>query len=105
MTAVSNPNNSPPSAATAVLLARFEFKTMRLASSCQILRGDGSLRGFVLPLRTADPPAFAVVHQLNAVDATHHLGIVGCLAGVVTAPDVGDVAVRIDAFGDFMLQV
>lgn len=47
----------------------------------------------MLPLSAADPPALAVVKQLNAVDATDDLGVLGSAAGLVAAPDVGDVSV------------
>jgi len=49
------------------------------------------LRAFVLPIYAHDPPASAVVEQLNAVNSAHkRLRIIGVVARFVRAPNVSN---------------
>ena len=56
--------------------------------------GRNGINGHIaLPEESHDPPTSAIVQQLNAVDAARQrLGIVGRVARLVGAPDVGDGA-------------
>ena len=60
------------------------------------------LRAFVLPVNGQDPPAFAVIKKLKAVDAAHEWrGIAWIVTGFVRAPNVSDPAKLFRAPRDF----
>src|SRR2546423_13643613 len=75
-----------------------EEERVLLACALKILFRERHLRRLGLPEDADDPPALAVVHQLDAVDAARErLRVVGLVAALVPAPGVGDVGVGIDA--------
>src|SRR6266436_5158978 len=68
----------------------------------EIFRRNRVLRGLVLPVNRQDPPAFAVVEKLKAVDAAHERrGIAWIMTRFVRAPNVSDSAKLFGAPRDF----
>src|SRR4029077_2673560 len=60
------------------------------------------LGALVLPVNGQDPPAFAIIEELKAVDATHERrGVVFVMARFVCAPNVSDPAKLFGAPRDF----
>ena len=60
------------------------------------------LRALVLPVNGQDPPAFAVIEKLKAVDAAHERrGIAWIVTRFVRAPNVSDPAKLFGAPRDF----
>src|SRR4051812_29423795 len=71
----------------------------------QIFRWNRRVRRFCLPHDGHDPPAFAVVHQLKAVDAAlKRLRVLNMVARLISAEHVSDVAVMIDLVGHAALK-
>src|SRR5437867_1319379 len=62
------------------------------------------VRAFLVPEDADDPPAFAIVGQLDAVNAAGEGRFTGGVAGFVAAEDLGDVAKRLDAADDRALE-
>src|SRR5882672_8468497 len=58
----------------------------------------------LVPEDADNPPALAIVGQLDAVDAAGEGRLTGGAAGFVAAEDVGDVAKRLDAADDRTLE-
>src|ERR1043165_7261418 len=76
------------------LSSRKGAKAQRHANEVLICLWEGRLRRLGLPEDADDPPAFAVVHELNAVDtAREGLWVVRFVAALIRAPGVDDVAV------------
>src|SRR2546423_6245466 len=81
-----------------------EEERVLLACALKIFFRERRLRRLGLPEDADDPPALAVVHQLDAVDAAREgLRVVGLVATFVCAPGVDDVAVGFDAARDLLL--
>src|SRR5262245_43136423 len=60
------------------------------------------LGALVLPANRQNPPAFAVIEELKAVDAAHErLGIARIMARFVSAPNVSNLTKPFDSSGDF----
>ena len=60
------------------------------------------LRALVLPVNRQDPPAFAVVEKLKAVDAAHERRGIACIVTrFVSAPNMSDSAKLFGAPRDF----
>jgi hypothetical protein len=71
----------------------------------QVFGGDGVGWGFGVPIDVDDPVAFAVLEELEAVDAAGEgSGVVGVVAGFVGAPDLDDVAELLDLIVDGMFE-
>src|SRR5207245_38273 len=70
----------------------------------QVLVRDRRLGRFALPVNRYDPPAFAVVEQLNAVDSAREWLARLLVAGLVGAEHLGNVAVLFHTSGDFALE-
>ena len=71
-------------------------------SALKILLRNRVLRALVLPVNRQDPPAFAVVEKLKAVDAAHkRRGIAWIVTRFVRAPNVSDSAKLFGAPRDF----
>ena len=63
------------------------------------------LRALVLPVNGHDPPAIAVVEQLDAVDSAHErFGIVVFVTRLVRAPDMCDVTELLAATRNFLFE-
>jgi len=62
--------------------------------------GEGVVGALGVPEDADDPPAFAVVEELDAVDAAREGCFAGGVAGFVAAEDLRDVAVGFDAVDD-----
>src|SRR5437588_11756179 len=78
-----------------------EEERVALACALKILLRERRARRLGLPEDADDPPALAVVHQLDAVDAAREgLRVVGLVAALIRAPGVDDVAVGLDAARD-----
>src|SRR5258705_13076435 len=68
----------------------------------EIFRRNRVLRALVLPVNRQDPPAFAVMKKLKAVNAAHEgRGIAWIVARFVRAPNVSDSAKLFAAPRDF----
>src|SRR5436189_5738831 len=68
----------------------------------EIFRRNRVLRAFVLPVNGQDPPAFAVIEKLKAVDAAHkRRGIAWIVTRFVSAPNMRDPAKLFGAPRDF----
>ena len=58
--------------------------------------------GFVLPVNGENPPAFAIIKKLNAVDASHKRFRIGRgVARFVSAPNMRDATELFSPSGDF----
>jgi len=73
------------------------------ARSRQYFSGIGK-SGSLLPENLGDPPALAVKHRLNAVDAAHCGRAVGLKAQLVGAPQVRQVAIGLHLHLHLMLS-
>src|SRR6266481_876596 len=72
----------------------------------EIFRRNRVLRALVLPVNRQDPPAFAVVEKLKAVDATHkRRGIAWIVTRFVRAPNVSDSAKLFGAPRDILFDI
>ena len=71
----------------------------------QIFRWDGIIRVFRLPEDGDDPPAFAIVHQLDAIDpAGKRFGIVSIASRFIRAENMRDVAEDVGLPRDFFFK-
>src|SRR6516162_2151455 len=68
----------------------------------QIFDWDGIIRVFRLPEDSDNPPAFAIVHQLDAIDpAGKRFGIGGIASRFIRAENMRDVAEDFSLARDF----
>src|SRR6266850_469603 len=66
--------------------------------------GERIVGTLLVPEDADDPPALAIVDQLETVDAAGEGRLTGSAAGLVAAEDVGNVAKRLDAADDRTLE-
>src|SRR6476659_5585030 len=91
--------------ATANVKSLGEILCVELIPTSQIFSRQRVLFVFTLPEHRNDPPALAVVHQLNAVDAAREwLFFVFGVARFVSAEEVGNTAEFFDAPGHFTFK-
>ena len=62
--------------------------------------GERVVGALLVPEDADDPPAFAIISQLDTVNAAGEGRFTGGVAGFVAAEDLGDVAKRLDAADD-----
>src|SRR3954465_10355836 len=74
-------------------------------SLLQVFRWNRRVGCFCLPHDAHDPPTFAVVHQLKAVDAAlEGLWVLGLVTRLIRPDPLTDVAVMIDFVGHAALE-